>query len=779
MGAELFLGRDIAGEHPWQLAAEALKTHGVVVGMTGSGKTGLSLVMLEELARAGVPVVAIDPKGDLGNLALLFPRLQAQDFAPWVEREDPSEVATRWRDGLAKWGLGADAMKDLAERLDVRLYTPGSNAGTPVDILGAFRRPTGSAADDPEVRRALVAGAVSGILGLAGHESDPVRDPAHIVLSQIVEAAWARGEDPGLDTLILQLVDPPFQKVGVFPLDKFFPSDDRMKLAMALNAVIASPAFASWTGGDDLDPDEYLVTPDRNGGKTRVNVFTLAHLPDGQRQFFLSLLLARLLAWSRQQPGTSALRAVLFFDEVAGYLPPYPANPPSKDPILTLMKQARAVGFGVVLSTQNPVDLDYKAISNAGLWAIGRLQTAQDRRRLLEGMGRTDLDGAVEGLGKRQFLIADARIADPAVIESRHSMCFLRGPLTREEIGRMKATSSQASAPTRAAPAGRPPPPPAPVDDGLLPQAPPPPAPQRFLDPRVAFSARLGDTFSRFAAPKRADGKTVWAPALHAELELRFDEEKAGFVEDVHEHRVWFPLEDALPDEPLRLDLGDGDLLDTPDEGGRFQPLPTWMDEKRELDALAKRVVEDVYRSESRGLFSNPGLKLYGKAGESRADFDARCEAAVQARVDAASEKIQDRVAREIKRLEDQVRTAEQRISQAEADAKGRAAEEVMNIGETMLSWFTGRSRSVSTAMSKRRQTVAANERVGRYAEDLAAAQNKMHELENSTRDELDALRAKEERALADTQEVEITLEKSDIRLVRFEILWVPVTRRV
>jgi len=380
MGDGLYLGRVLEGDADLRLPADRLRTHGVVVGMTGSGKTGLCVVLLEELARAGVPVIAIDPKGDLGNLGLLFGGLSAEEFAPWVgadERAD--EVATRWRDGLARWGVGPQQVHDLRESMALTIYTPGSDAGVPIDVLGAFRRPDREL--DEEARLAIVTASVSGLLQLVGHTGDPVRDPAHIVLSQIVDAAWGAGEDPDLETLILRLVDPPFAKVGVFPLDRFFPPDDRMELAMALNGLVAAPTFAPWTRGVGLDIDAMLRPV--AGGRTPIHVFSLAHLADPQRQFVLSLLLGRLQAWSRSQPGTSDLRALLYFDEVAGYLPPHPHDPPTKRPLLTMMKQARAVGLGVVLATQNPVDIDYKALSNAGLWCIGRLQTPQDRNRLL------------------------------------------------------------------------------------------------------------------------------------------------------------------------------------------------------------------------------------------------------------------------------------------------------------------------------------------------------------------------------------------------------------
>ncbi|MFN7147016.1 MAG: ATP-binding protein, partial [Myxococcota bacterium] len=360
------------GEARVAVDAASLTTHGVCVGMTGSGKTGLCVGLLEEVAGAGIPIVAIDPKGDLTNLALIEPE---------------AGRAEAWRAGQAQWGIGPDEVRRWAGKVAVRVWTPGSDAGLGVNVLAALRRPTGEL--DDETRRELVLGSVSALLGLVGETADPVRSPAHIVLSRILEEAWARGEDPDLEALLAALVDPPFAKVGIFPTDRFFPPDDRFALAMRLNALIASPAFAAWATGAALDVPALLAPVD---GRTPVNVFTLSHLSEPERHFFVGLLLDRIAAWARGLPGTNELRALVFFDEVWGYLPPHPKDPPAKRPILALMKQARAVGVGTVLATQNPVDLDYKALSNAGTWFVGRLQTRNDRDRVAEGLTASGMD---------------------------------------------------------------------------------------------------------------------------------------------------------------------------------------------------------------------------------------------------------------------------------------------------------------------------------------------------------------------------------------------------
>ena len=383
-----------------------LRRHAVCFGMTGSGKTGLCVTVLEELAMAGVPLLVIDPKGDVANLALAFRKHDAQAFKPWIDPDEASRagrsvdeqaeaVADRWRKGLADWDVGEERIAAFVDRTEVTIHTPGSTAGVPVDVLGSLGAPPG-VVDDVEAMAEAVRGTVSGLLELVGVAADPVKDREHIVLAQVLAAAWRDGESMDLESLILRLVDPPFAKVGVFPVDTFFPRKDRMDLAMSLNGVLAAPGFDIWRKGVSLDPATLLS---KEQGKTPIRIFYLAHLSETERRFFVTMLMNRVVAWARRQPGTSGLSAMVYFDEVYGYLPPHPRNPPTKRPVLTLMKQARAVGVGVMLVTQNPVDVDYAAMSNAGLWFIGRLQTEQDRDRVLDGLAGAagDIDRATLG----------------------------------------------------------------------------------------------------------------------------------------------------------------------------------------------------------------------------------------------------------------------------------------------------------------------------------------------------------------------------------------------
>ncbi|NLE50434.1 MAG: ATP-binding protein, partial [Chloroflexi bacterium] len=370
-----------------------LTTHAVVVGMTGSGKTGLCITLLEEAVMDNIPSIIIDPKGDITNLMLTFPEMRPEDFEPWVNIDDARragqevddyarEVAEQWRDGLASWHITPPRMERLKQNARFSIYTPGSDAGLPISILDAMQAPPDFQADE-ELHRERISGIVTALLNLIGKQVQPVKDREHVLIANIFEHAWRQGEDLTLEDVILRVQKPPFAKLGVFDVNTFFPEKDRFSLAMELNNIIAAPSFQSWLQGEPLDIQSLLYTPE---GKPRVSIFYVAHLNDAERMFIVTLLLENMLAWMRTLSGTTSLRSILYFDEVFGYFPPHPYNPPSKDPLLRLLKQARAFGVGLVLATQNPGDIDYKGLSNAGTWFIGKLQTENDKNRVLAGL---------------------------------------------------------------------------------------------------------------------------------------------------------------------------------------------------------------------------------------------------------------------------------------------------------------------------------------------------------------------------------------------------------
>ncbi|MFA4925760.1 MAG: hypothetical protein WC524_03815, partial [Candidatus Aminicenantales bacterium] len=425
-----------------------LVTHAVCVGMTGSGKTGLCVGLLEEAGLDGIPAIIVDPKGDLGNLKLLFPDLKPEDFCPWIDEEEAGrkslspddyarEQAGLWKKGLTEWDQDQERIRRLLKMVDISIYTPGSQAGLPLSILKSFDVPPPAILDDPEALSENVSTTASGLLGLLGLEADPIQSREHILISNLLHSAWKAGQGLGLPSLIKQIQNPPLKRIGVFELDSFYPAADRFKLAMMLNNLLAAPGFEAWLTGDPLDIGSLLYTP---AGQPRLSIISIAHLPEAQRMFFVTILLNQLLGWVRQQPGTSSLRAIFYMDEIFGFFPPV-SEPPAKRPLLTLLKQARAFGLGLVLTTQNPVDLDYKGLANAGTWFIGRLQTEQDKNRLLQGLsglaGGLDMDqvsAQISRLKSRVFLLHNVHEDKPVLMTTRWTLSYLRGPMTRQQI---------------------------------------------------------------------------------------------------------------------------------------------------------------------------------------------------------------------------------------------------------------------------------------------------------------------------------------------------------
>ncbi|MDH3189353.1 MAG: DUF87 domain-containing protein, partial [Acidimicrobiia bacterium] len=517
LGRKLDLASGDATEEFLHYDSANLTTHGIIVGMTGSGKTGLGVDLLEEALLNDVPCLIIDPKGDMGNLLLSFPDFKPEDFRPWVDEAEakregvtPDELAANkaqlWQSGLEKAGITGDRLRQLNESSEITIYTPGSGAGVGLNVLGSLAAPDLDWEKDAEIARDEIEGFVSSLLLLADIEADPVSDPEHILISSIIEKAWVAGVDLDLASLVGQIPNPPFRKLGVFELDTFFPEKDRMALAMKLNGLLASPSFSSWLEGEPLDIDHMLTRP----GKTKAAVVYMAHLSETERQFMVTLLLSKLITWFRTQQGTSDLRTLVYMDEVFGYVPPV-REPPTKKPILTILKQARAFGVGMVLSTQNPVDIDYKALSNAGTWMIGRLQTETDKKRLLEGLASASggvevsvYDKLISGLDKRQFVMHSTHEADPVVFGTRWAQSFLAGPLVREQVSNLmdsrRSSSTTASDPAPGlAPAvtkedSESRPPPNTKDEGVVPVMPPvaETVVVTSLDPAAPWGADLG-----------------------------------------------------------------------------------------------------------------------------------------------------------------------------------------------------------------------------------------------------------------------------------------------
>jgi hypothetical protein len=768
-----------------------LVTHGVIVGMTGSGKTGLGVVLLEEVLRSGVPALILDPKGDLANLALTFPGLTGAEFAPWVEDGDPEAVATTWREGLASWGLGPEQVRAQHDGVSVTVFTPGSESGIPLDIVGSLAPPPPGT--DLETMRDEIGGYVSGVLGLVGIAADPLSSREHILLANIIEQAWTQGQGLDLASLVGAIPNPPIRKLGVFDVDTFFPPDDRMQLALRLNALLASPSFGAWSAGPPIDLDPMLRTPD---GKPRAAVISLAHLSDEERQFVVTLVLGRLITWMRRQPGTADLRVLVYFDEVMGFVPPT-AVPPSKPPILTLLKQGRAFGVGTVLATQNPVDLDYKAVANAGTWMIGRLQTDNDKARLLEGMrsaaGGTDLAAlstTIGSLGKRQFLLRTAGTDAPRPFTSRWAMSYLRGPLTQTQISALMhpgapaptspvvgavatdATPVGAAAPVAPAPlpplAGTTGPPLGmpPVDEGV---------PVSFLDPAASWAATVG----------AVAGGSSFAPAVVASVALLYDESKA----DLHHTEEWeavlFPLgPNPDPAAFVAVDHDARDLRPGPATSGSptFTTADAPLATKAFWSGLRSGLIEHLRSTRTLTVQRNAELKLWSRPGEDAAAFAARCDAAADVGADAAAAKLRSTYEKRIDRVETSLARAEDRAAEVRESADATKRNEWIGGAADVLGGFLG---GRSSARSIARSGTGATSRRGRSSTAALRGESAENTV-SDTAAQRDDLAAELEAAIVDIgaewdakataiESVDVPLEKTDIRITQLGLVWVPV----
>ncbi len=807
IGEQLNAEGDRAGEAV-HLDSSDLTTHGVIVGMTGSGKTGMGVVLLEEALLAGIPVLAIDPKGDLGNLCLTFPSLAGPEFEPWVDEgaarvqettvpELAAKVATTWRDGLASWGLDGTDVGALGEAARPVIYTPGSDAGVGLDVLGRLSAPSGT---DPGARQDEIDSTVSGLLGLIGVESDPLSGREHILLANLIARAWDAGKDLDLATLLGQLLDPPIRKLGVLDLDAFFPPKDRQALAMKLNGLLASPSFAAWSQGAPLDIQRMLWDAD---GKARAAVLSLGHLEETERQFAVTLVLSKLISWMRTQPGTGELRVLVYLDEVMGLAPPN-GNPPPKKPILTLLKQARAFGVGLVLSTQNPVDLDYKAISNAGTWLIGRLQTEQDKNRLVDGLKAADgsvdmskLNATISGLGKRQFLLRTTRNSEMPLLTSRWALSYLAGPLTRKQIGRLMAEESAAQAaksPAAAsAAAGAQAAPEAAAAASSAPSAPAAAPASTLADDESTVAPSTPDSLStRFVVPSApwlaeldtGAGGSRLRPALATRVALLFDERKA----DLRHEQEWEAIisldGDRIDvDNAIQVDFDDRDFTsDAPDDAVYI--LPSF-----DLSASAIRSAQSDLKNMLTSqltltLFNNPELKLWSRPGESREDFSVRCEAAADDGADEEGAKLRAKLEAKRDRVEAAIAKSEDRVSVLEAEAEGRKHQQVIDIGTSILGGLLGgRSRTRGMASAARRMSSssrqkntsetrvdAARNRVAEHFDDLEELEGQLHDAVF----EIDAEWSEKADAI---EEEEIPMEKTDIRVNDFMLVWIPTER--
>ena len=757
-----------------------LTTHAVIIGMTGSGKTGLGIGLLEEALIDNIPIIAIDPKGDLTNLMLNFPQLRPEDLRPWINEQDalnaglkPEQFAAKqaqlWRKGLAGWGQDPERIARLKAAADFAVYTPGSSAGLSVSVLRSFAPPPQAVSQDTDLLRERIQTTATSLLALLGKEADPITSREHILISNILESVWAEGRALDLAGLIRTIQTPPFERIGVMDLDSFYPAKDRFQLAMRLNNLLAAPGFEVWLEGDPLNINRMLFS---DNGKPKASIFTISHLSDSERMFFVSMLLNEILAWMRTQGGTSSLRAILYMDEIFGYFPPV-KNPPSKAPLLTMLKQARAFGLGVVLSTQNPVDLDYKGLSNTGSWFIGRLQTDRDKERVLAGLegaaagtgfDRGRMEEVLAGLGKRVFLLNNVHENAPVTFETRWVLSYLRGPLTREQIKVLmadkKSQAAAAAPPAPAAAAAQPP------VSGSQP-------------PVVAPGINV-----LYLAASGAGQGLIYYPAVAGWMDVHYS--SARYKVDVTEKLAFAAL---LEDGPVALDweqaeeigLSADDTDTMPLSGAGFGDLPSTAEKARSYSKWNKDLLRWIRQNRPLTLYRSKRFKLTGGPNESKSEFLARVTQAAREKRDLEVEKLRRKYSSKFDTLQNRLMRAEQAIMREQEQAKSKKMDTMISFGTAILGAFMGR-KAVSTrsatrfgsAMKSAGRMRKESMDVDRAKETAAAVKQDMAELDERLQADIESLEATFDPATEELEEVMVKPKSTDITLDLFGLTWMP-----
>lgn len=775
--------------------AKDLTTHAVCVGMTGSGKTGLCISLLEEAGLDGVPAIALDPKGDLSNLLLTFPQLAPEDFRPWVDEAEAArkgetpdqyaaDVAQRWQQGLKEWGQDGSRIARLRESVDMAIYTPGSNAGLPLTVLRSFAAPPEVLTADIDAFRQHISAATSGLLALLGIDADPVQSREFILLSNILDRAWRERRDLDVASLIREIQNPPFSKVGVIDLDTFYPPKDRMGLSLSLNNLLASPSFAGWMEGEPLNIQRLLYTVE---GQPRLSIISIAHLSDAERMFFVTILLNELLTWVRSQPGTPSLRALFYMDEVFGYFPPV-ANPPSKTPMLTLLKQARAYGLGLVLATQNPVDLDYKGLANCGTWLLGRLQTERDKERVLEGLEgasvqtgvgfeRKYMDKVLSGLGGRVFLMNNVHEDAPVVFHTRWSMSYLRGPMTRDQIQQLMASHRQRnlgeSETTK--------------DEPVSPLAEPEPAAGESKAPSSEVPADVPQMYLSLPRSAPREGHIVYRPALLGTGRLHFV--RATYNVDAWEQRwLLYKVQGAIGNCPWEdSELWSEHQLEfqaAAENGASFVALESDLTLAKNYSAWQTTLKDHLYRTQTLSIWKCPELRQYSEPGESEGNFRIRLRQLLKEERDLKVEKLRQKYASKIATVQGQIERAKDQLDREQAEYDQSKYDSLVSVGSSIFGALLGRKKLTKTNVSKASTSARSVGRTSRQRADVQRAVDKLDallvkrsDLEEELQVEIDDLELSMTTRNVDLEPLSIRPRKSDISVEKVALVWIPAVK--
>ena len=769
-----------------------LTTHAVCVGMTGSGKTGLCVGLLEEAAIDNIPSIIIDPKGDLSNLLLTFPNLSPEEFLPWINRDEASEKnmtpeefaksqADLWTSGLAKWGQDTERIKRLRESADFSIYTPGSSSGLQVSILSSFTSPPDEIINDPDLLRERINTTVTSLLNLLDIDADPIQSREHILLSTILDSSWKNRQDLGLEGIITSIQNPPIRRIGVFELESFYPSAKRFELAMKLNNLLAAPGFQSWLEGEDLDIDTMFYT---DSGKPRVTIFSIAHLDDSQRMFFVSLLLTQVLGWMRTQQGTSSLRALLYMDEIFGFFPPV-ANPPSKLPLMTLLKQARAFGLGVVLATQNPADLDYKGLSNTGTWFIGRLQTERDKKRMLDGLetvegssgGRFDrgqMDKIISNLDKRVFLMNNIHEDHPLIFHTRWVMSYLRGPLTRSQIKTLTAAKNKADSRPAYAKTST---------DKQQPASPGTTTVPKKTKP--VLPPAINQYYVPVTSEPEPGSDLVYESALLAAGNIYFTDARAKVATEKQIVRMLeFPSGTRLPDWDGAGDskISSGDLEKIPEEeDSSYGLLPESAALAKNYTSWSKEFRDWLYRNEVLTLFYSPSLKATSLPGESERDFRIRLRQEAREHRDELIENLKKKYTPKIQRLEDRIKAAEIRVERETEQARQQKLQTAISLGATLFNALVGNKKISQSTLGRAATTAGRAGKILKEGKDIDRAREsanqlreRLLEMQEMLKEEIEHIELSIDPATEEFDSKIIKPKKMNISVSLVTLVWIP-----
>jgi DNA helicase HerA-like ATPase len=790
---------------PLNYDARDLTTHGICFGMTGSGKTGLCVGLLEEAALDKVPAILIDPKGDLTNLLLQFPEQKPKDFLPWLNPDDARRkdmtidgyskyIAEFWRNGLLKWGIGQDRIRLLMNSIEYTIYTPGSDAGFPISILNSFAAPNKDFDENAEIIRERINGTVAAILTLSGVKVDPIRSREAILLSTIFEHYWRKNEDLNLEKIILAVQNPPVRRLGVFDVDSFYPEKDRFELAIGLNSLVASPSFQSWLHGEPLDIKQILYT---EKGKPRHSIFYIAHLSEKERMFFITLLLEQILLWTRSQTGTTSLRALLYIDEVFGFFPPI-AEPPSKRPLMTLLKQARAFGLGVLLVTQNPVDIDYKGLTNAGTWFIGKLQTERDKDRVLHGLKgaisasgandeKIDYDAMISQLSSRIFLMHNVHEKKPKIFHTRWVMSYLRGPMTRPQVRELMKSKKN--------PVGK--------DISFQPTF------NELRKIRTGGTKKISSTspvlgpsisqvffkpkLSRREATEKAltiingevdleNVQLIYEPSLIGSATVRFVDRKNKIDKRVEKtHLVQLDqFKNVSWERAKTISIKNEEPKNNPildaEYGSFYDKLPEQLANPQEFKSLKKNYSNWLYQNSRLAFRIHAQLGVVERPKDNERDFFNQLQQAARERRDIEVDKLERKYQKQLDKLDRKMRKLEREVTADEEEYKARKREEMIGAGESVLGFFLGRrrTRDVSTIARKRRLTSKAKMNMEETQEEILELKKDIELLEEELEKETDKIKKRLDSILTEITQEELKPRRSDVDVKFVSLSWVP-----